>query len=1252
MDWWRLGRSDRRAPLSEYLLRARYCGLADRAEEVNRLQKSISTVVPVECVHGFRVWIQPKLVAAGNAPVNSVQEVLRALEKGLYVFRVRYDREAQKGAIWGFTHEPPLRIQLVFPACDFRPETWKLVRAESKKMRSRLAPRLAELRATWIPQPAPAPADRKAGDAKGCAEAIRERERQWLSGWKPPVVVGGTQGLHLSKKFRESDPRAKEIFEILCSRSPELHIVRIAGQTWDNDPNCFRNWLKSLEWGFGQVSLNQKLSLYAYLEPLKEGVVLSPAPFAPEAGHWLLYDRFSKLPAFPVVARLRVQWRSGSPEFYQYPMEWLHELATALASFGSYCRGWEPLELGSDQYFRLGAKPQTLPAGWTLEGLLQKMSEGLHFYPPSGSHTQLVARFADSSGLVVIRPQEIYMCDWRLHSIEPRHGTEPAFALLRASWEVASPRSVPTGASAPRVLAELEALHEARQNTAIELSQVINSLGTVPELPERLAQWRRVTDWERQLVEVGIAAFHKGDNDWVLMPAREDRFVEWWEELEQINPQGIPWERNSLRLRYEGREIALRIISIQEKLDLFAPRKRSILVHVVPSNPAHASLLEEWVRLIESDPSVVDSAELFLPESQVRAIYDAIDLVDPDSGKQNQERGSLRDSPEVDELSLITLRTLFANPRQLKPIEEDWPPLPRPPLVPLSDAQEWAVRAAVFTPDVVLIQGPPGTGKTTVILEILRQLFYLHQEQVDFRVLLVAPTHVAVDNVLERLLGGTAAGNYLFELGLIPFRVGATRRIPEHLRGFTPDCVNTEYCQRVEKELSLELERLNQEAAKWIKLEKCIRDAIIEEKRNWARALKEGILSEFESLCRQEDLDLPQGVDLRDARSRFQAWLQLRERSAVEQTKRFLSDWLEFLRQNPSFFSELLCGGGNVVCGTTVGCVTHPGLRSAVYDYAIIDEAGKEETRRILIPMVRARRWILVGDHQQLPPFADDRLQRRIREEGMDPELIFRSLFEELQPVLAQKGRFVFLDRQGRMHPEISAFVSMQFYGGQLKDFPNVSQHNLPAPSFLEACLGRVPHIVVLDTQDLPDRYEKREGFGYLNPLEVRLVVVLLEAYAKLPGFRAEATHRDPPTIGVIAPYRHQVKELERRILRSSSLRYLLEMGQLQIGTVDSFQGQEKDLVIFSTTRSNPEGRLGFVDNRQRLNVAFSRARAQLVVIMDGSTVLLARQRGDSRDLEAEIRDHLYALWEYAAKIGGWVRLDSQHLAGFQGLSL
>jgi superfamily I DNA and/or RNA helicase len=419
-----------------------------------------------------------------------------------------------------------------------------------------------------------------------------------------------------------------------------------------------------------------------------------------------------------------------------------------------------------------------------------------------------------------------------------------------------------------------------------------------------------------------------------------------------------------------------------------------------------------------------------------------------------------------------------------------------------------------------------------------------------------------------------------------------------------------------------------------------------------ARALKEGILSEFESLCRQEDLDLPQGVDLRDARSRFQAWLQLRERSAVEQTKRFLSDWLEFLRQNPSFFSELLCGGGNVVCGTTVGCVTHPGLRSAVYDYAIIDEAGKEETRRILIPMVRARRWILVGDHQQLPPFADDRLQRRIREEGMDPELIFRSLFEELQPVLAQKGRFVFLDRQGRMHPEISAFVSMQFYGGQLKDFPNVSQHNLPAPSFLEACLGRVPHIVVLDTQDLPDRYEKREGFGYLNPLEVRLVVVLLEAYAKLPGFRAEATHRDPPTIGVIAPYRHQVKELERRILRSSSLRYLLEMGQLQIGTVDSFQGQEKDLVIFSTTRSNPEGRLGFVDNRQRLNVAFSRARAQLVVIMDGSTVLLARQRGDSRDLEAEIRDHLYALWEYAAKIGGWVRLDSQHLAGFQGLSL
>lgn len=167
----------------------------------------------------------------------------------------------------------------------------------------------------------------------------------------------------------------------------------------------------------------------------------------------------------------------------------------------------------------------------------------------------------------------------------------------------------------------------------------------------------------------------------------------------------------------------------------------------------------------------------------------------------------------------------------------------------------------------------------------------------------------------------------------------------------------------------------------------------------------------------------------------------------------------------------------------------------------------------------------------------------------------------------------------------------------------------------------------------MPDRYETRRGTGYINLLEQELAVFILRAFAELAAFKdawSRHSESNSSTIGVIAPYRRQVEEIERQVRRDPRLQELLCGGILQVGTVDSFQGQERDLIIFCCTRSNSQGRLGFVDNRQRLNVALSRARCRLIVLADGQTIEQARFRSDLSDIEVETRDHLYALFAFA----------------------
>lgn len=825
-------------------------------------------------------------------------------------------------------------------------------------------------------------------------------------------------------------------------------------------------------------------------------------------------------------------------------------------------------------------------------------------------------------------------CDWILKVLRNLDDRDiQPFARIDANWSKYIHTESPLPGDAAVLLRNLTVLQNNRKERG-ELIQRADRLanGDTSELAERISTWRRVCEIERDLVQVGLARLERVGNDYRLIPEVQEIVEEWIDGLASLNQEGVDWGRYPLELRLGDNHARLVIRHVgSTKAD-----GGEIVLTVACDDPRGKALADSLCDGGGLPSGDGDCVRLFLPDTQLRLIDNALEILDPQRQTRSQKRGVAGDDLNPDDQSLQTLQCILTGANGLEPRRQDWPALPVSPLAQLSPAQEEAVRAAIFGPDMTLIQGPPGTGKTTVILEILRQLFRLHGRNQGFKVLLVAPTHVAVDNVLERLVAPRRGGNLVMELGVAPYRVGSTRRIAEHLRGFTPDCINAEYLHRLEKDVA-EAIRLAQLQAT---LDRDMIDTTAEGAKHnraaWENALQSGELQE-DGWCPSwpQELEAEWRERVRTQLGRVQAWRHWRARGAhPEQRAELLRRWLDFLRSSPRFFSELLVANANLVCATTIGCATHRELRAASYDYVIVDEAGKEEARRLLVPLIRGERWVLVGDHQQLPPYADDELQDRLVREGIDPRTVTRSLFEELQAPFEQRGCYVFLDRQGRMHPDISAFVSHRFYDGQLHDFPHAASHVIAKPTFLPDD----PKLLVLDTRRLPQRHETRRGTGFVNVLEQDLVLHLLRAFANLQAWRDPLSNdrfTDLPTIGVIAPYRLQVEELERRARKDRVLKTLLREGLLHVGTVDSFQGQERDLILFTCTRSNSRGRLGFVDNRQRLNVALSRARCRLIVVVDGESVGQSQLQEEVAGTEAETRDHLHALLEFAGARNG-----------------
>ncbi|MEZ6060357.1 MAG: IGHMBP2 family helicase [Planctomycetaceae bacterium] len=252
-------------------------------------------------------------------------------------------------------------------------------------------------------------------------------------------------------------------------------------------------------------------------------------------------------------------------------------------------------------------------------------------------------------------------------------------------------------------------------------------------------------------------------------------------------------------------------------------------------------------------------------------------------------------------------------------------------------------------------------------------------------------------------------------------------------------------------------------------------------------------------------------------------------------------------------------------------------LQDHEFDLLVIDEACQSVEPGCWVPLKFAERVVLAGDHCQLPPTI---LSKGAANEGFDISLMQR-LVERYGPSITRQ-----LTLQYRMHEQIMQFSSEQFYEGTLEADASVKTHTLAdLPQIHAADLDTSP-VVFIDTAGAGwDEQQESDGLSRLNPDEGRLVLDQVNALC-----RAGLNPRD---IAVIAPYAAQV-----RWLRQNS-----EFANLEVDTVDGFQGREKEAVVMSLVRSNTAGEIGFLSDARRMNVALTRARRKLIVIGDSATL-------------------------------------------------
>lgn len=312
------------------------------------------------------------------------------------------------------------------------------------------------------------------------------------------------------------------------------------------------------------------------------------------------------------------------------------------------------------------------------------------------------------------------------------------------------------------------------------------------------------------------------------------------------------------------------------------------------------------------------------------------------------------------------------------------------------------------------------------------------------------------------------------------------------------------------------------------------------------------------------------------------------------------------LRINAELFGE-----ARVIACTLVGSAHHL-LEGMKFGTLFIDEAAQALEAACWIPMRRASRVILAGDHCQLPPTVKSIAALRA---GLGKPLMERIAENKPEVVTLLKIQY-------RMNDEIMRFSSDWFYGGKVESAPQIKYRSVldydHPITWIDT--SNEENQITIEGEDAPEdsastassvsaanqnsdlNFKEQfvgESFGRINKAEAELTLLTLAEYFTKIGKQRVLEERID--VGIISPYRAQVQYLKKLIKKYEFFKPYRRL--ISVNTVDGFQGQERDVILISLVRSNDEGQIGFLKDLRRMNVAMTRARMKLIILGNKDTM-------------------------------------------------